>query len=151
MAVTQLIYSSRHRSLDGRSALETLRAILAASQQNNKRDELTGFLLFDQGWFYQILEGDHDQVISTYNRIQKDPRHENIRLMDRRQLPRRSFPQWSMGGALRGPEQQEIFLRHGIADGIDPGKVAGATILALALDLQDYEISRREARKRQLT
>jgi hypothetical protein len=136
MAITQLIYHSRYKPLPGQSRLDTLRAILAASQPNNSRDKLTGFLLFDRNWFFQILEGEADQVQAAYNRIQKDPRHESLTTMAMRQVPRRSFPEWSMGGALRGPEQQEIFLRHGISGELEPSKVAAVTILALAMDLQ---------------
>lgn len=148
MAVTQLIYSSRYKKApDSPSHLDTLRSILAASQRNNGADDLTGFLLFDRPWFFQILEGEHDQVISTYNRIQKDVRHDGVELMALRQMNRRSFPQWSMGGAMRGLDQQEIFLRHGLSGGLDPSKVVAPTVLALAVDLQDFEISRRESLK----
>lgn len=146
MATTQLIYSSRYRSDAGKETLlETLRSILSASRRNNTRDALTGFLLFDRPWFFQILEGAHDQVLATYNRIQKDPRHDSITLMALREAPGRSFPEWSMGGVLRSFDQQEIYLRHGIADSLDPKKLQAATVLDLAMDLQDFEISRKAA------
>lgn len=148
MPITQLVYSSRYKaSATDSSHLETLRSILAASQRNNPRDHLTGFLLFDKTWFFQILEGEHDDVLATYNRIQKDPRHDQVALMSLREARQRSFPEWSMGGALRTLDQQEIFLRHGVADGLDPAKVVAPTVLALAMDLQDYEISRKLALK----
>jgi hypothetical protein len=148
MAITQLIYSSRYRkAAESQAHLETLRSILATSQANNTRDGLTGFLLFDQKWFFQILEGEHDSVITTYNRIQKDARHDTIELMALRQVGRRSFPEWSMGGAMRSLDQQEIFLRHGVTDGLDPKKMVAPTVVALAMDLQEYAVNRREALK----
>jgi hypothetical protein len=146
MATTQLIYSSRYRSDAGKETLlETLRSILSASRRNNTRDGLTGFLLFDRPWFFQILEGAHDGVLATYNRIQKDPRHDSVSLMALREAPARSFPEWSMGGVLRNFDQQEIYLRHGIVDSLDPKKLQAATVLGLAKDLQDFEISRKAA------
>ncbi|HEY0353334.1 MAG TPA: BLUF domain-containing protein, partial [Enterovirga sp.] len=59
MAVTQLIYSSRNKSVaQDRAQLTMLRTILTVSQRNNVRDGLTGFLIFDRVHFFQILEGD---------------------------------------------------------------------------------------------
>jgi hypothetical protein len=146
MAVTQLIYSSRNKSaVEGRVQLEMLRSILAVSQRNNLRDGLTGFLIFDSVHFFQILEGDGDRVLAAYNRIQKDPRHGKVALMAKREIRARSFPQWSMGGALRSLDQQEIFIRHGVADSLDPAKLAAPTLLALAVDLQSFELDRKQA------
>jgi hypothetical protein len=148
MPGTQLIYSSRNTSAErGRAQLETLRSVLAVSQRNNLRDGLTGFLIFDRVHFFQILEGEADRIMATFNRIQKDPRHSEVTLMARREVRARSFPQWSMGGALRSLDQQEIFLRHGIVDSLDPRKVDAATVHALALDLQNFEIDRKEVLK----
>jgi hypothetical protein len=145
MAITQLIYHSRYTASSGVSSLQTLRSVLASSQRNNLRDELTGFLLFDKPWFFQILEGSPDQVTGSYDRIQKDPRHGRVTLMSMRTVAQRNFPQWSMGGAMRSMDQQEIFLRHGSVETLDPAKLSADTVLTLAMDLKDHEISRREA------
>lgn len=145
MAVTQLIYCSRSKSaLVGRQ-LEALRSILAVSQRNNLRDGLTGFLIFDRTHFFQILEGDGNCVLAAYKRIQKDPRHGEVTLMAEREVRARSFPQWSMAGVLRSLDQQEIFIRHGVADSLDPARVAAMTVLALAVDLQQFALDRKQA------
>lgn len=91
MALTQLVYHSRNRAVG--SKLDLLRAILMASRRNNARDEITGFLIFDQAWFFQILEGGRARVLSAYERIQKDPRHADVTLMSMRDVGARSFPQ----------------------------------------------------------
>lgn len=145
MPVHQLIYSSRYKPGPATASRpKVLDAILITSRRNNERDGLTGFLLFDQTWFFQILEGEHEPVLTRYSRIQRDPRHQAVQLMALRRVAQRTFPEWSMGGALRSPEQQAIFLRHGISDVLDPSKVVAPTILALAMDLQDYEIAQRQ-------
>ena len=123
MAITQLIYHSRYTPVSGQSSLATLRSVLASSQRNNRRDNLTGFLLFDKPWFFQILEGSLDQVTQSYDRIQKDPRHSHVTLMSKRLVSQRNFSQWSMGGAMRSMDQQEIFLRHGSVETLDPGQL----------------------------
>ena len=54
----QLIYYSRNTVPGGdRAMLMNLRNIVSASQRNNTRDGITGFLIFDKTWFIQILEG----------------------------------------------------------------------------------------------
>ena len=141
MSLTQLVYCSRNKAAGPeRPQLELLRSVLSASQRNNTRDALTGFLLLDRAWFFQILEGERAPLMATYERIQRDPRHTDITLMSMRDIRARSFPRWSMGGVMRNLDQREIFLRHGIGDRIDPSRVMSATILALAMDLQDFEI-----------
>ena len=127
---------------DDRARLQELRQILAVSQANNARNGITGYLIFDQAWFVQILEGEAVTVRATYNRIQTDPRHSELVLVSQRDARRRSFPQWSMGGSMRTLDQQEIFLRHGVGDHLDPAKLTAPSIVALAMDLQDHEIAR---------
>jgi hypothetical protein len=146
LSITQLVYYSRHKPASPeQSNLAMLRDVLAASQRNNPRDALTGFLLFDAPWFTQVLEGEHDRVVGAYNRIQRDARHDGVVLMALREAPERSFPRWSMAGAMRNLDQQEIFLRHGVSAGLVPSKLTAATFLALAVDLQDFAIGRSEA------
>lgn len=48
---------------------------------------------------------------------------------------------------MRNIEQAEIFLRHGISSQIDPSRVTAPTIVALAMDLQDFEIEQQQALK----
>lgn len=145
MSLSQIIYYSRNRQAASgqRAQLELLRAILSASQRNNARDGITGFLLFDRSWFFQILEGERASIIKTYERIQHDPRHTDVTLMALRDTRARSFPAWSMGGAIRSVDQSEIYLRHGISGTLDPTKVTAPTVLALAMDLQDFERAQR--------
>ncbi len=143
MSLTQLVYYSRNRAVAGTdcSHLDLLRTILSASRRNNARDDVTGFLLFDRTWFFQVLEGERPRVIPTYDRIQKDQRHGEVTLMSMRDVRRRSFPRWSMGGAMRSLEQQEIYLRHGVSGALDPARIMAPGVVALAMDLQDFEIA----------
>lgn len=74
--IHQLVYYSRNTVQGGdRAMLINLREIVSASQRNNSRDGVTGFLIFDKTWFVQILEGDKAQVTETYTRIARDTRH----------------------------------------------------------------------------
>jgi hypothetical protein len=74
-----------------------LKAILEVSQRNNTRDGITGMLLYEDGTFIQVLEGEDAVVESTFERISKDPRHGKILLIARLELEQRSFHDWEMG------------------------------------------------------
>lgn len=146
--IHQLIYYSRNTVPgDDRAMLTNMREILGASQRNNKRDEITGFLIFDKTWFVQVLEGDKAKVKETYDRIASDTRHTGTVVMSTRDVAIRSFPNWSMGGALRSPEVQEVYLENGIGGDLEPAKLKGEQILQLALDLQAFEQAKRQGLK----
>ena len=141
----QLIYYSRNTVPGGdRAMLTNLRDIVSASQRNNSRDGVTGFLIFDKTWFIQILEGEQAQVSTTYNRIARDPRHTGATVTDVRNVPTRSFPNWTMGGAMRSPEVEEVYLQHGIGSAIEPARLKSAQIVKLALDLQAFAEAKRQ-------
>lgn len=117
--------------------VEGVKAIIARAQANNEVDGLTGYLLVDETWFVQILEGDEGRVRATYDRIRDDPRHTDVTLISERKLRARSFPEWSMGGTVRTDENEAIFARHGLGRAFDPNSLTGPSIVALAMDLQD--------------
>jgi len=57
---------------------ETLNAIFNTTENNNRAQGIYGILLFGMGDFFQVLEGDKDQLLLLYDKIKEDPRHENI-------------------------------------------------------------------------
>lgn len=146
--IHQLVYYSRNTVQgDSRSMLTNLREIVSASQRNNSRDGITGFLIFDKTWFVQILEGDKAQVTQTYTRIARDARHSTATIMNVRDVAGRLFPNWTMGGAMRTPEMEEVYLEHGIGSSMEPSRLKSPQIIALALDLQAFEEAKRKGQR----
>ena len=146
--IHQLVYYSRNTVPGGdRQMLTNLREIVSVSQRNNSRDGVTGFLIFDKTWFLQILEGERAKVTETYNRIARDSRHSSATIMNVQDVANRSFPNWTMGGALRSPEVQEVYLSHGIGGALDPVRMKSTQILQLALDLQEFEQAKRHVQR----
>ena len=138
----QLIYYSRF--VPGvQGAMSAVRTILHASEANNARDRLTGFLIFDKVNFLQILEGDAADVERTFERISRDPRHEGLAVIERRQIARRAFGDWAMGGYVRTEQAQPVYARHGLDGGIDPQALTSDQVVGLALDLIAFEAERR--------
>jgi len=82
-----------------KTALDTVRKVVKAACQVNAGNGLTGRLSYDaehkQVW--QILEGDPERVLATWERIRHDPRHdidEDTVEFDRTAW--REYPIWAM-------------------------------------------------------
>ena len=56
--------------------------IVETSQRNNPGRKITGMLLASGDLFYQLLEGPRDQIDMLYAKISKDPRHEQVILLE---------------------------------------------------------------------
>lgn len=78
--------------------------IIEASSRNNLRDELTGFLIFAKNRFFQLIEGPQDQIEALVTRLNRDPRHRAIRIVNRQQIAERAFPRWHMKRLEAGSE-----------------------------------------------
>lgn len=89
----QLLYVS---NTSARVAESVLQSILAVSRINNAKHGITGILLYLEGGFLQVLEGEGAAVADTLDRIHKDPRHWNTMVLLDREAPR-VFTEWSMG------------------------------------------------------
>jgi len=71
--------------------------ILSVSRVNNSRKGITGILLYGNGRFIQVLEGDKALLQETFNIISKDSRHKGITQIASGELKERNFANWSMG------------------------------------------------------
>lgn len=94
MPVYQLLYVSGATPKMRSSDLET---ILAASRANNAGLGVTGLLLFGDGTFIQVLEGERSTVRRLVEKIRSDGRHRNFMELVEREVGARSFPDWQMG------------------------------------------------------
>lgn len=101
-----LVYvSSAVRPLS-RSELEDL---LATSRDNNARAGITGMLLYKDGNFMQVLEGEEGAVRALYDKIGDDPRHRGEITLREGLTEERQLADWSMGfGDLQSPEARAI-------------------------------------------
>lgn len=52
--------------------------VLGEWQEKNSRQDIKGLLLFSEGHFFQVLEGEKKKVLELYNAIREDPRHSNV-------------------------------------------------------------------------
>jgi hypothetical protein len=70
--------------------------IINKSQSNNIKTGVTGLLLYRQNTFIQLLEGEEQAVRTTYNKILKDSRHSDVKVLIESKSSIRIAPQWSM-------------------------------------------------------
>ena len=66
-------------------------------RENNEKLSLTGMLLYKDGKFMQVLEGEEETVKQLSAKIDRDPRHTNVTLLLQGPTSEREFPDWSMG------------------------------------------------------
>lgn len=71
--------------------------LLCQSRAQNKRNRITGMLLYQNGHFMQVLEGEEDQVRQTFRRIERSPKHKSIDVLRAELIQHRNFPDWTMG------------------------------------------------------
>ena len=78
-------------------------ALLDHARTANARRGLTGMLLYIEGGFFQVLEGDDAVVDEVYGRIERDPRHCKITSIIREPIAARDFGEWTMGFSTVDP------------------------------------------------
>jgi len=76
---------------------DELTALLKSSRENNSRLDISGMLLYKDGNFMQLLEGEEAAVSGLYAKIVQDLRHKGPITLLRGPTPERSFAEWSMG------------------------------------------------------
>ena len=84
-----------------------LHDLLITSRVNNRKSGLTGLLIYDEGKFFQWIEGDPDQLANMWDAIQHDKRHTDIELIGRQDVPLRFFGGWDMRLSMRGLGQSD--------------------------------------------
>ncbi|MFC3122897.1 BLUF domain-containing protein [Agaribacter flavus] len=94
MLLIELVYVSR-ASID--FCDDELVNLLKVARAFNNKNGITGLLLFDgKSTFIQVLEGSRVTVNSLFSTIENDRRHENVEVLSKRLVFRRSFDQWAM-------------------------------------------------------
>ncbi len=74
-----------------------LRLLLDECTTANKATNVTGMLLYKDGNFIQVLEGEEQNVRSLYAKIGRDLRHRGLIALLQGEIAERQFPNWSMG------------------------------------------------------
>ena len=130
--LVRLMYASRATDLVSHEALS---AILRKSMANNPSAGVTGVLCFSGTIFLQVLEGGRSQVSALYNKITRDPRHNDVILLSYEEISERSFAAWAMGQVNLNRLNPALLLKYSEAAVLDPYAVSGAVSMALFNEL----------------
>ncbi len=91
----------RSRAVVPPSDYELYRLVQAA-QMRNAKESITGLLLYDDGRFYQWLEGPGDSLARVMRSISGDERHQDLEILVEKPIQKRQFAGWQMRLATRG-------------------------------------------------
>lgn len=102
----QIIYSSQASTPLSVDALE---AILRDARAGNARRGVTGALVYVDGFFLQILEGERDVVQRLMRSIGQDSRHGSVTVFHEAEVGAPMFGGWHMAYLHAAPDQLAVW------------------------------------------
>ena len=133
-ALYRLVYASKNL-LTGAEAEAAIEQILAASRRNNERVGVTGALMFNGGAFAQVLEGPQKGVEETFERIQRDPRHGDVTVLEGGPIKVRGFVNWSMAFVGQSARGQALWNELAAESGFDLKRLDADAVFTMLHDL----------------
>ena len=89
----QMTYSSQaSQPLDAAD----LEQILVDARTGNEARDVTGALVYADGVFLQVLEGEREVLEDLVERIRQDTRHSAMKVFQKSAIPERAFDVWRM-------------------------------------------------------
>jgi hypothetical protein len=121
-----LAYSSQAiRHFESRDLVD----LLTLARVNNERLGVSGMLLYIDGSFFQVLEGDEELLHALYKKIECDKRHAKVIKLIEEPIDKRTFSNWSMGYAKATraelatiPGLNDFFARGSSFNELEPGR-----------------------------
>lgn len=98
----QIMYSSQAAKPMTVAGLE---AILADARTGNETRNVTGALVYVDGVFFQLIEGDKDVVRKLMASIASDARHHSVKVFYEAEVEARAFESWRMAYLSATAEQ----------------------------------------------
>lgn len=87
--------------------------IVQTSVSNNMARDVTGFLIYGDGRFLQLIEGAEADLRTLLTALRSDPRHQDIKVVIDEPIAERRFSRWRMqrvtrDGAAMGEIRQAL-------------------------------------------
>lgn len=73
-----------------------IRDILDVSRKHNSKENITGILIYRDGYFLQVLEGEKQSVHDLVSKIRIDERNYGLRVLIEVDSDERLFEKWTM-------------------------------------------------------
>jgi hypothetical protein len=120
------IYASRATA---QFSVQDLPELLRAARAANAARDVTGMLLYIDGNFFQVLEGEQTVVDALFEHLSHDPRHTRVTRIIHEPIFERDFGNWTMGYAqleVRELAQElgsnDFFSAASCLDELGPGR-----------------------------
>lgn len=110
----QLCYASKRNPTEN-TLIDDIREILVKSRQNNTQAGICGVLYYAKGFYFQCLQGDLELVHCLYNNIAGDDRHNEIRIIQEKNINEPSFNEWSMKYVQEDTALNQFFIDNKMA------------------------------------
>ncbi|NTS75436.1 BLUF domain-containing protein [Catenovulum sp. SM1970] len=134
MFLVRMIYASQASPV---FEPQDIKDILLGAKLNNAKCNVTGLLCFNRKFFLQCLEGSRTDVNETYRAILNDPRHQNIILLDYKEITNREFEQWNMGYVPESQLTSKINLKYSGGPCFDPFHMSAESAYQMLLELRN--------------
>lgn len=119
----QIIYSSQANAA---MTVTDLEQILVDARAGNEARNVTGALIYVEGVFLQIIEGEKATVLDLMANIARDARHSSVKVFHEAEIGQRSFADWRMAYLSATPQQMSVWA----------GLPGTATIDSILADMQ---------------
>ncbi|KQO69061.1 blue light sensor protein [Methylobacterium sp. Leaf102] len=141
-SLVHLIYFSRlNLAADAPTRARQLGEITRQAQKKNEFSVITSFLIVEQNFAAQIIEGERASVSDTFNRIGNDTRHRDVQIVEWREIVKREFVN-SFSTGVRGPANDAVFVKANLMPMFQRGTPKATGIHALAMQLQSESMSK---------
>ncbi len=132
--LTRLLYASTAAKSYNSSELGR---ILESCRKNNPRLAVTGMLFLDNNYFLQCLEGSRENVNALYRQLLQDSRHENVQILEMKEVTERYFGDWSMKYVPSAAVIKRIMQETGLRQ-FDPYAIDNYTVNAMMESFRNY-------------
>ena len=137
-----IVYASEATSIMTSSDLE---ALLTSARDLNRKNGISGVLLYSGKQFLQCFEGPADAVQETYGRIKRSHQHKDVVVHMDSPVLTRTFDDWAMGCAT--PTTSELLKlstaewdASNAAKPFSPGSPPGLGMLKFFWDMRSSEL-----------
>ena len=141
MYLSRLIYTSTISPSFSQGSIED---ILNTARRNNNKNHVTGMLLFNRKYFLQSLEGSRVAVNNPFHNIANDPRHNQLIMLDYREVTSRAYTGWSMGYLAESLMSSAIISKFSGTQLFNPYEMSGESAHQLMLASKDMALDAKQ-------
>jgi hypothetical protein len=129
----RLVYAS---TITDSFSSKDIEEILYQARENNKKMSITGMLCFHRKYFLQCLEGSRKNINMTYHKILNDKRHEQITMLDYKEISIREFSDWSMAYMPESSLTESVNLMYSRTSNFEPYEMSGESAWNMMVTLK---------------